>query len=295
VTAFVYKNHRVVKTDSNDHPVFLGPVLLHKEASFEVYHYFLSQAMEIGRDDEKALAKSIQMCFPEAKRSLCTKHLKDNVSEYLKNKISVNNSERHNVVEKIFGSAGVLDANDTFEFEERSDFLLSDLNMYPSFRQYYDRTLKPKLLLNIQNLAKTDRGWTNNNAESMNNILKIDTNWTPQSTPDLINKISDVIKLHLIDLRRALYGTGNYRLCSQYKKLYIKEAVFRAKSKENRDNYLYKFLRCKKQSNNEVKSATRNYSIPNKAKCVAKKPQQTKRLRNTKTSKKFAKKNPLSN
>jgi hypothetical protein len=28
---------------------------------------------------------------------------------------------------------------------------------------------------------------------------------------------------------------------------------------------------------------------------VAKKPQQTKRLRNTKTSKKFAKKNPLSN
>jgi hypothetical protein len=79
------------------------------------------------------------------------------------------------------------------------------------------------LLLNIQNLAKTDRGWTNNNAESMNNILKIDTNWTPQSTPDLINKISDVIKLHLIDLRRALYGTGNYRLCSQYKKFYIKE------------------------------------------------------------------------
>jgi transposase-like protein len=55
--------------------------------------------MEIGSDDEKALTKSIQMCFPEAKRSLCTKHLKDNVSEYLKNKIGVNNSERHNVVE----------------------------------------------------------------------------------------------------------------------------------------------------------------------------------------------------
>jgi hypothetical protein len=46
----------------------------------------------------------------------------------------VNNSERHNVVEKIVGNAGVLDANNTFEFEERSDFLLSDLNMYPSFR-----------------------------------------------------------------------------------------------------------------------------------------------------------------
>lgn len=87
----------------------------------------------------------------------------------------------------------------------------------------------------------------------MNNILKIDTNWTPQSTPDLINKISDVIKLHLTNLRRALYGTGNHRLGSQYKKFYIKEAVFRAKCKENRDNYFYKFLRCKKQSNNDMR------------------------------------------
>ena len=86
-------------------------------------------------------------------------------------------------------------------------------------------------------------------------------------------------------------GTGNYGLCSQNKKFYIKEAVFRAKCKENRDNYFYKFLGCKKQSNNEVKSATCNYSIPNKAKCVAKTPQQTKRPRNAKTSKKFALKN----
>jgi hypothetical protein len=37
-----------------------------------------------------------------------------------------------------------------------------------------------------------------------------------------------------------------------------------------------------------VKSATCNYSIPNKAKCVANKTQQTKRPRNAKTSKKFA-------
>jgi hypothetical protein len=33
--------------------------------------------------------------------------------EFLKNKIGVNNSERHNVVENIFGNAGVLDVNDT--------------------------------------------------------------------------------------------------------------------------------------------------------------------------------------
>jgi hypothetical protein len=74
-------------------------VLINKSGHIKaiVYHDFLShvnarlastidhidiripQAMEIGSDDEKALTKSIQMCFPEAERSLCTKHLKDNV------------------------------------------------------------------------------------------------------------------------------------------------------------------------------------------------------------------------
>lgn len=42
VTSIVYKNHCVTKMDSNDHPIFLSPVCLHKEANFQKYHYFLS-------------------------------------------------------------------------------------------------------------------------------------------------------------------------------------------------------------------------------------------------------------
>ena len=33
-TSFVYKNERVIRKDSSDHPDFLGPVFLHKEATF---------------------------------------------------------------------------------------------------------------------------------------------------------------------------------------------------------------------------------------------------------------------
>ena len=47
VTSFVYKNERVIRKDSSDHPVFLGPVFLHKEATFHNYHYFFSHISAI--------------------------------------------------------------------------------------------------------------------------------------------------------------------------------------------------------------------------------------------------------
>lgn len=100
VTSIVYKNHCVTKMDSNDHPIFLSPVCLHKEANFQKYHYFLSHvqcklsiqidnvdillptSILVGSDDENGLNKAIDRVFQHAKRSLCTKHLKYNVSHF---------------------------------------------------------------------------------------------------------------------------------------------------------------------------------------------------------------------
>jgi hypothetical protein len=102
VTSFVYKNERVIRKDSSDHPAFLGPVFLYKEATFHNYHYFLSHIsaklassisdidvilptqIEAGSDDKKALTKAIDVVFPNSKLSVCTKRLKDNSTDYLK-------------------------------------------------------------------------------------------------------------------------------------------------------------------------------------------------------------------
>jgi hypothetical protein len=37
VTSIVYKNTRVVRRETNDHPIFLGPILLHKNAGCDKY------------------------------------------------------------------------------------------------------------------------------------------------------------------------------------------------------------------------------------------------------------------
>ena len=96
-------------------------MFLHKEATFHNYHYFLSHIsaklassisdidvipppqIEVGSDDEKALAKAIDVVFPNSKRSLCTKHLKDNITDYLKNKIGINTKDRIHLIDLIFG------------------------------------------------------------------------------------------------------------------------------------------------------------------------------------------------
>jgi hypothetical protein len=46
------------------------------------------------------------------------------------------------------------------------------------------------------------------NVESINNVLKINTNWKPQSLATLIEKLFSVVKLQYLDTRRAMYGAG---------------------------------------------------------------------------------------
>ena len=105
-TAVVYTNQQVVRSDRpQDHPLFLGPVFLHGDSTFEAYHHFLSaikatlcrkhniQAIEVSLDrkltfgsgEEQALTKAIESVFPSSTRLLCSKHIKDNIIHYMQN------------------------------------------------------------------------------------------------------------------------------------------------------------------------------------------------------------------
>ena len=91
----------------------------------------------------------------------------------------------------------------------------------------FANTLTPKLTLNFKNLGNAANTWTNNNAESMHNIMKIDTNWRPHSTPALIDILHGMVKLQLLDLQRAQNNIGNFRLFCVNRKYCIREDIFR--------------------------------------------------------------------
>ncbi|VDI75391.1 Hypothetical predicted protein [Mytilus galloprovincialis] len=79
VTSIVYKN--VNRKETKDNPIFAGPMVLHKDASYTTYRGFFShisatlelrlhETIEFGSDDEKAMTKAIEKAFPTAKRNL---------------------------------------------------------------------------------------------------------------------------------------------------------------------------------------------------------------------------------
>ena len=166
----MYKNHKVVRKNSNaeESPIFLGPVMLHKDATFKTYKTFLKHVetelsqnvesleirlpenMEIGTDDEKALTKAIEHVFPNATRYSCTKHLKDNVKHYLQNKVGVERKEREAIMNSIFGDDSIVDANSTIDFETRSSEINNKYSKeLPVFSEYFNSRLKPKLYVHV--------------------------------------------------------------------------------------------------------------------------------------------------
>jgi hypothetical protein len=79
----------------------------------------------------------------------------------------------------------------------------------------------------------------------MNHRFKIATDWKPQHLHELINIIHDIVRLHFADLKRALYGLGNYELQTEFKHFYIPQTNLVAKSSDEKDKLFQRFLKNK--------------------------------------------------
>ena len=55
-------------------------------------------------------------------------------------------------------------------------------------------------------------GWTNNNCESLNHVLKQSIDWKSQTVVDLVFTLYNLVKGQFADLKRSLEGTCEFRL-----------------------------------------------------------------------------------
>ena len=305
VTTLVYKNTRLLKKDTQANPIFIGPILLHKEATYKTYKSFLehvetaldldinnvqlrlSENMIFGSDDEKALTKAIDQVFPDATRMLCTKHLRENVQFYLQSKVGTERGQRQAIVNSIFGADGLLNADTTIEFETRSQQLETSSEQLPAFQNYYRTRLKPRLEKYVFEPRRKveNKQWTNNNAESINNVFKLAVDWKPQRTKELILKLYSVVSIHYMDYRSALHGHGNYQLVRGEQQYQVHDSIWRCKSEEEKRRLFMGFLRDAKRKvvPKYITSKDGRYSVINKAKGAAKKPGQRRRPKNERT------------
>ena len=103
LTALNYKDIRLHRSTTNEHPIKLGPMMLHRQAKEVDYIHFLSyikgqldinndvtievvdsSELNIGSDQEKAIVKAIKSVFPGGKNALCYLHLKENLIRFMR-------------------------------------------------------------------------------------------------------------------------------------------------------------------------------------------------------------------
>jgi len=166
--------------------------------------------MVFGSDEEKAMVFALKQVFPEAKHVLCMQHIEENVRRFLTDKVGAAVSDREAVVARVRG-AGDMETNDTFNGEERLSELMETARRVAAstdnaakLLSYVNDKLIPKLRNNmavVRDHGWVTRHWTNNNAESVNHLLKLKADWRQLPIPAIVDNIYDMVKLSLVDLR----------------------------------------------------------------------------------------------
>ena len=134
----------------------------------------------------------------------------------------------------------------------------------------------------VQKIYETDlylNKWTNNNTESLNNLIKQEIDWKPQKTNDLIAKIDNLVKRKLLDLKLRLHLAGNWSLNRDYHRYAINTAKWNSKVVDWQQKEFENFLKDTKNLGKSESEIGKKY----KGLGIAKKPGQTKRPVNVRT------------
>ncbi|XP_063865978.1 uncharacterized protein LOC135103512 [Scylla paramamosain] len=257
ITVAVYKSSKVIHKHSEKNPLLLGPMYLHWDTEFGTYFSFFSHLKSIlGKialnfeihsinGHEEVLTKALRRCFPKAECTLCPKHLKDCMREYLCDVVKCEPDDENVILNKIFGNGGIVMSKDISIFEKRASNLQFYFDQFPMFKSYFDN-MKPILTQYMWEPNKkgvSKNLWMNNNREPVNLIMKLSTSWRSQKLAALIRKICSVSKKQLSDMKRSLHDPGNYLLLERYKSFAVNKDVWQEITQEEQDIIFMKFLK----------------------------------------------------
>ncbi|XP_078493090.1 uncharacterized protein LOC144748661 [Ciona intestinalis] len=203
VTITVYKNRSVKSIKSGNNPLFLGPVFLHNKSDFKTFSFFFTQLgsvigphhdkMIFGTDDEQAMHKAITYAFPYCTHILCFKHLRDNLVDYLKDKVGADKQLRKQILQLM---DKILDTKNEIDFAVAEFKLIEFCETYCTSLQSY---LKERFLVllrtkvwEFRNLEPIGDRWTNNNAESYNHVIKCKFQWK-QKIADIVTTLKSLV------------------------------------------------------------------------------------------------------
>ena len=195
VTMMVYKNKKFVRKATQETPIFIGPIMLHKDGKFGTYlHFFTTvnaalngsvvhanefmyDGLVVGSDEESALVNAAKVAFPSSNNLYCMLHAKDNVRHHLTT-IGVPSAVSESVLARLFGSSGISESPDEYAMDNRIADLLQFVRLHNiDVVSYLQDRVLPKIANNNRLRWREQwigqHQWTNNNCESANSLLKL--------------------------------------------------------------------------------------------------------------------------
>ena len=132
----------------------------------------------------------------------------------------------------IFGSDGLTSCNDVIAFNDKVKHIRIDvLSMCPpAMLQYFDSCVHSLL----RDVVAGRPGWTNNNCESVNHVIKQYTQWRPQQMLDLINKLRDLVHGQHTEADHVLCGRRDLQLLPAYAKHHVTVETWKSMSAAQR-------------------------------------------------------------
>ena len=85
--------------------------------------------------------------------------------------------------------------------------------------------------------------WTNNNSESVNNLLKVAADWKQLPTSSVIDNVCDVVRVQYSDARRALCGQGNFVLAPAFSRHSVTYLKWTGLDDKQKDDQFRRFMK----------------------------------------------------
>lgn len=214
----------------------------------------------IGTDGDLALMNASAICFPDAKKLLCSTHKKENIQRHLHSKLRAIQNASNHIICDIFGRKtssisenGLISAKSEEEFDNKLanvksvwDHIVPDFHSW--FVKYEADYFKCNLIASVTLAAGLSDGnpYSNNRVESVNKNVKDWVGKTGHVPMGLLNtKMEQIIKDQRQSFDMAIFSQGQYELCKEFSQHRVERHIWNSMSSAERENAVKKLWESK--------------------------------------------------
>jgi len=181
---------------------------------------------------------------------------------------------RKAILGAVFGQDGVAGADNMLVEEARQAVRQLCAALPESAINYIETRIFPLL---DKNRSAGRPTWTNNNAESMNGVLKNKTDWHRQRLPDLIDAIKSIVQGQHGEEVGTLYRVGDYKLSPVYEGYAVRREKWKDMSTEQRERAVKQFRANSRSAGRTTHITSSDGKLRIRQPTGSKKPHQTQR------------------